>query len=275
MSLVRAAAVAGMFYPGGASTLSREVENLLSVVPSRTAEGELKGLVVPHAGYMYSGSTAANSYSLLKGGQFPTVVIVGPSHREYFDGISVYPGDAYETPLGQVPIDAKARSDLLNASDSISLSEAGHGPEHAIEVQLPFLQKTLGRFSFVPVVMGDQRGEYCQILGDALAAVCQKKKVLLVASSDLSHYHPYDTAVHLDRIVIGDVEKFDPDALLDKLERREAEACGGGPIVAVMYAAKKLGANASRILFYCNSGDVIDNKDAVVGYLSAAFMQRN
>lgn len=275
MGRVREPAVAGMFYPGSRASLSREVDGLLSRAQAKLEQGKLKALVVPHAGYMYSGETAANAYGLLAAGAFPTVIIVGPSHREYFDGVSVYPGEAYETPLGRVFVDVQARSDLLEAGAAIEVSDTGHGAEHAVEVQLPFLQKTLGQFSFVPVVMGDQSGEYCRLLGDALADVGKKHNVLLVASSDLSHYHPYDTAVLLDRKVITDVERFDPDSLLNKLERREAEACGGGPMVAVMYAAKKLGADASQILFHCNSGDVIDKKDAVVGYLAAAFFQRN
>lgn len=275
MHRVREAVVAGLFYPGDARKLLNDVDALLAQSDSSPLPGTLKGLIVPHAGYMYSGATAAKGYSLLKEGEFPVVIIVGPSHREYFDGISIYPGDAYETPLGSIPIDEATRNDLVGANDAIRLSEVGHRAEHAIEVQLPFLQKVLGRFSFVPIVMGDQNGEYCHILSEALASVCHNRAVLLVASSDLSHYHPYDTALLLDRKVIRDVGDFNPGALLDQLERREVEACGGGPMVAVMTAAQKLGANSSRILFYCNSGDVTNQRDAVVGYLSAAFIQRN
>lgn len=275
MPTVRPPAVAGMFYPESASTLSREVDQLMESTKSPRPEGIVKGLISPHAGYMYSGSTAARAYGLLHGETYEAVIVVGPSHREYFYGVSLYPGDAYRTPLGDVLIDKNIRSELENIPKNISISDMGHRGEHSVEVQLPFLQKMLGQFSFVPVIMGDQKRELCSALADQLAGVALRHKILLVASSDLSHYHTYDTAVHLDKKVIRLVEKFDGEGLLDLFEQDEAEACGGGPIVSVMLAARKIGANQSKALFYCNSGDITGEKDRVVGYLSAVLLQVN
>lgn len=275
MLTVRDPAVAGQFYPGDKKSLEQEVDAMLGRARVSVPKGTIRGLISPHAGYMYSGGTAAHGYRLLEGKSFDVVIIVGPSHRDYFEGISVSPGSAYRTPLGDVPIEDTVR-DLLAASDpAIKVSSLGHRLEHSVEVQLPFLQRVLGSFSFVPVVMGDQQRGNCEILAKAISQASARKNVLLVASTDLSHYHPYDEAERLDRLVIEDVEQFKPDHLMDRLESNQAEACGGGPVVAVMKAAALLGATKVKILHHCNSGDIIPQRDAVVGYLSAVIVQPN
>jgi AmmeMemoRadiSam system protein B len=273
MPTVRDPAVAGQFYPGDRKSLEREVDVLLQQAAVSVPEGTIRGLVSPHAGYMYSGGTAAHGYRLLEGKKFDAVVIVGPSHRDYFEGVTLFPGDAYRTPLGEVPIDREVRDALAGAGEVIKISALGHRLEHSVEVQLPFLQRVLGAFSFVPVVMGDQQRRSCDILAGALVKACRRRNVLLVASTDLSHYHPYDEAERLDRVVIDDIACFQPDRLMDHLESNQAEACGGGPVVAVMKAAAQLGASKVKILHHCNSGDIIPQRNAVVGYLSATFLQ--
>ncbi len=275
MSYVRHPAVAGLFYDADPVRLDRTVSELLQESRGKRPGGRLVGLISPHAGYMYSGSTAAKGYVLLEGLKFDTVVIVGPSHREFFNGISIYPGDGFLTPLGEVPIDQEIRDALVSISSSIRSGESGHRAEHSVEVQLPFLQKVLGSFSFVPIVMGNQTRLLCDTLAEALARSLLDRNALLVASSDLSHYHSYDTALSLDRQILEDVEAFDENSLMMKLEQQRVEACGGGPMVTVMKALKKLGADASNVIFYCNSGDVTGEKDAVVGYLSAVFLRTN
>jgi hypothetical protein len=140
-------------------------------------------------------------------------------------------------------------------------------------VQLPFLQRAIKNLSIVPIIIGNQTKENCLALGFAMSVVAKRRKVLLVASTDLSHYHTYDDAVKLDRNVISRVEAFDEHDLMSQIEAERIEACGAGPVVAVMHAAKILGADRSQILSYCNSGDVTGDKSAVVGYLSAAFVQ--
>jgi len=275
MERVRKAVVAGSFYDSDPENLRREIDSLLNEEKAPKLKGLIRGLVSPHAGYMYSGSVAAAAYRILEGSTYEAVLLVGPSHREYFNGVTIYPGDAYQTPLGQIPINNEFRAALSSQSPIIQLSEAGHRAEHCLEVQLPFLQRVLGEFSIVPMIIGNQTKECCLNLGNAIAVVARKRNVLLVASSDLSHYHPYDDAVSLDRQVIHHVEAFDEHELMDRIDDEQVEACGGGPIVAVMRASKLLGANRSHILVYCNSGDVTGDKTAVVGYCSAAFLETN
>jgi len=269
LDAVRRAAVAGMFYPGSAAELAQEIDTLLQRAPRATLHGRPVALVAPHAGYIYSGPTAAAAYALLKGLEYSTVVVVSPSHREYFAGVSVYPGDAYETPLGRVPVDTALRDRLLAISEVVTSSAAGHGAEHAVEVHVPFLQKALGSFRFLPLVMGDQSRETCYALGEDLANVLRNESSLLVASTDLSHFYTALEAERRDGIVLGDLEKFEPERLMGDLEEGQAEACGGGPVVAVMIAARALGARRLRILSHTHSGQITGDCHSVVGYCSA------
>jgi MEMO1 family protein len=272
MGRIRNAAVAGSFYDSEPDRLSREIDFLLNEQKPPKVKGRVRGLVAPHAGYMYSGAVAASAYRLIQGQTYEAVMLIGPSHREYFDGVSVYSGDAYRTPLGDVPVHTELRASLLRQSPVIQLSESGHRSEHCLEVQLPFLQRALGTFSIVPMIIGNQTEEHCMRLGNAIASVARKRDILLVASTDLSHYHPYDAAVELDQQVINDIESFDEHELMSRLVNERDEACGGGPVVAVMHAARLLGANRPLVLQYCNSGDVTGDKSAVVGYCSIAFL---
>ena len=273
--IVRAPAVAGMFYERSPVALGKNIDEMLNRVQLPKVEGTVRAVVSPHAGYVYSGFTAAHAFKLLEGRKYDCVIAVGPSHQEYFDGISIYSGDAYETPLGNVPINHEVRSELLQGEKSIIASVAGHRAEHSLEVQLPFLQCVLKEFSVVPIIMGDQRRQLCEQLSVALLRVMTNKNVLLVASSDLSHFHPYDEAVLLDTRVIQAVERFNPDVFIDELEEKSFEACGGGPIAVAMKTAQQVGANRVKVLHYCNSGDITGDKSGVVGYLAAAFMQVN
>jgi AmmeMemoRadiSam system protein B len=266
---IRKAAVAGMFYPGSAPELAADLESMFAQA-ARPVPGERPiALVAPHAGYVYSGQTAAGAYALLEGIDVATVVVVSPSHREYFPGVTVYPGDGYETPLGLVNVDTAMRDRLLSGSKIVKASRAGHGAEHAVEVHLPFLQKVLGSFLFLPLVMGDQSRETCYSLGEVLGEILQDTSTLLVASTDLSHFHPAGEAERRDRIVLGDLESFAPERLMSDIEEGLAEACGGGPLVAVMVAARSLGASSLRVLAYTHSGNVTGENDSVVGYCSA------
>jgi len=268
---VRPPAVAGMFYPGQPETLRRDVDRMLAEAPAFPDAAKIAALIVPHAGYAYSGFTAAHAFRAVQGLQFDTVIAVGPSHREYFDYVSVYDGRAYATPLGIVEIDAEVRNALVQ--EGLVSSNAGHRAEHSVEVQVPFLQRALASFRFVPLIMGTQHPRVCEALGTALANASQGRRVLLVASSDLSHFHPAEEAAALDHRVVGEVERFHPEELMQGLADDRLEACGGGPIVAVMEAARRLGAAESRILHYCHSGDVTGDRDSVVGYVSAAILR--
>ncbi len=265
----REAAVAGMFYPRSAHELKENIKQLFSQVPPGSSKGRLCGLVIPHAGYMYSGLTAAYGYSQVAKMRFDAVIIISPSHREYFDGISIYDGSAYQTPLGTIQVDAQIRDLLVGNQKHISADIVGHREEHAVEVHLPFLQYLQCTEKFLPVVMGDQRSEYCAALAMQLADVLHNRNCLIIASSDLSHYHSYDEANALDQVTIDDIAEFDFAKLTKDLESGRTEACGGGPITVMLQTARLLGATEARIFHHCNSGDITGERDAVVGYLSA------
>jgi AmmeMemoRadiSam system protein B len=270
---VRKAAVAGSWYPGTAPALAAAVDRHLENADRRATavSGDLVALIAPHAGLMYSGPVAAHAYRLLRGRAFDVAVLVGPSHFVGFEGVSIYRGDGFETPLGTAPIDDACAHALLSGSPVVREHRAAHVREHSLEMQLPFLSRLAPGLPIVPLVMGYQTAETAFALGDALAAALRGRKALLVASTDLSHYHDAATASALDRVVIECVTRFDADGLQAALTLNPEHACGGGPTVAVMRAARLGGARDAVVLNYADSGDVSGDKSAVVGYLAAAF----
>jgi len=275
---IRQPAVAGQFYPAQPDELGKMVDGFLAQAAVPAIPERIVALIAPHAGYVYSGAVAAHSYALLKGRKFERVVVIAPSHYEFFEFVSVYDGDAYATPLGNIPVDKEFAARLAKLSPLIRLSSRGHVPageqgEHALEVQLPFLQRVLGHFKLVPIVMGEQNYEADRALGVALAKMLKGTDTLIVASSDLSHYHPYDDASKMDHKTLKAIEQWDYLSLSENFESRVWEACGGGPIVAAMMAAERLGANQARVLKYANSGDVTGDKSRVVGYGAVALIQ--
>ncbi|MFI5183612.1 MAG: AmmeMemoRadiSam system protein B [Vicinamibacteria bacterium] len=269
---VRKAAVAGSWYPGRASDLRAEVEAYLSLSDAPPRLGPLVGLISPHAGLRYSGPVAAHGYALLRGCPELTVVLVGPSHRLAFDGVAVWARGSFETPLGPIPIDEPLATRILAAAGGLKDDPRPHRDEHSLEMQLPFLQHLVGHLRIVPMLMGRQTREDVDHLAETLGRVLPgRKDVLLVASSDLSHYQSAPVAHRLDAFVVGDVERFDAEGLMGRLESHSGHACGGGPMVAVMKASRFLGATAAVALRYADSGDVGEkDKTRVVGYLSAA-----
>jgi len=267
---IRESVIAGSWYPASPQDLQRAIQKLLSAVPEREAAGDLIALISPHAGYAYSGQVAAYGYGLLKQQKFGTVVIIAPSHHAAFSGVSVYDQGGYRTPLGLVPLDRALIDRLEQRENRIRYVPEAHRREHSLEIQLPFLQTVMPGFKLVPLVMGDQSYATCQWLAEALAHCLRGKSALIVASSDLSHFHPYDEARRLDQAVIEDVRKFDPQNLSYDLARGRCEACGGGPMVTALLTARALGANQAEVLHYANSGDVTGDRTQVVGYLAAA-----
>jgi AmmeMemoRadiSam system protein B len=270
---IRLPAVAGMFYPGSPARLEHDVDAMLEAAAARPLGGRLLGLVEPHAGYMYSGEVAAAGYRQLAPGSVDTVFMVGPSHRAAFPGVAVWDGGAFRTPLGEVPIARPAVAALVAEDPLIARQNAVHAEEHALEVQLPFLQRRLGGFELVPMVMGRQDPATAERLGRALARVAGGPRSLLVASSDLSHYHPYAEAVDLDVRALERVAAFDPEGFLAGVRRGDWEACGGGPIAAVLIAARELGGRRVEVLAYRNSGDVTGDRAQVVGYPACAITE--
>jgi len=271
---VRPPMAAGSFYPADAKQLAGMIDGLLAAAKPAPIK-DLAAIVVPHAGYVYSGHVAAQAYALLKGRPIQRVVVIAPCHIDAFGFSSVFDGDAYDTPLGRVPVDTAFVAKLASMDKRVQRSGRGHGMvngrgEHSLEVQLPFLQRVLKDFKLVPIVMGEQDYGTCRALGVALAKSIQGPGTLVVASSDLSHFHTYDKATQLDRKTLQALEEWDYLSMARNFERRVWEACGGGPIVAAMIAAERLGATEARVLKYANSGDVTGDKSSVVGYGAAA-----
>lgn len=267
---IRPAKVAGMFYPQKKITLEREVALVLENSPEHSFSGHICGIVAPHAGYMYSGGVAARAYRQILDQEIDIVVVISPSHREYFSEVSIYDGYGYSTPLGILPVERELAAELAATNDRIILSEKGHQlDEHALEVQLPFLQKVIDEFKLIPIVMGDQSYENIEALANGLVKVLKGKKYLIVASSDLSHYYNYDRAALLDNVVIEDIRDFDEEKLYRDVKQGRCEMCGSGPVIAMMKACRQLGANRSDVLLYRNSGDVSGERNEVVGYLSS------
>jgi AmmeMemoRadiSam system protein B len=269
--VIRQPVVAGKFYPSNARILRSIIDDFLRMADPPEIKGELIALMVPHAGYSYSGSTAAWGYKLLEGKSFETVVILGPSHSFYYRGCSVYNIGDYKTPLGIVKVNRELCNKIIEEDGQTTYYGPLHQSEHSIEVELPFLQIVLGDFSLIPIVIGERRMATCKGLADALVKVLKTKKVLLIASSDMSHYYEYNIANFIDEKTLRIMQEFSPSKLLDKLDSGDAQLCGGAAVVTAMMVAKKLGADKVKILKYANSGDTAGGKKNVVGYAAVAF----
>ena len=267
---IRESVLAGSWYPASPEELRRTIEGFLSHVPPEDIPGQLTALISPHAGYAYSGQVAAYAYKLLEKRKFATVIVIAPSHHARFSGVSVYDRGGFRTPLGVVPLDYDLIAALEKHDTRIRFLPEAHSLEHAVEIELPFLQVVMPGFKLVPLVMGEQDLKTCKWLAEAIADCIKNKSVLLVASSDLSHFHSYDQAKRLDQVVLDRVAAFDPEGLVQSLDSGKCEACGGGPIAATMLAARQAGATRSRVLNSANSGDVTDDRSRVVGYMAAA-----
>ena len=263
MNQIRPAAVAGAFYSSDAQILNRDLDLLLAQA-SKTATPDPvpKALIVPHAGYLYSGPTAALAYRRLTlgRGEITRVVLLGPAHRVAVRGLALPHVQAFATPLGQVRLDQEACARLLDLKQVV-LSDASHAQEHSLEVQLPFLQKVLGDFALVPLVVGEASAlEVAQVL----ESVWGGTETLIVISSDLSHYLPYAQAQRIDQHTC--------DMILNlQTGISHEQACGGTPINGLLLAAKQHGLKP-ELLDLRNSGDTAGTPDKVVGYAAFAFM---
>jgi AmmeMemoRadiSam system protein B/AmmeMemoRadiSam system protein A len=269
---IREPAVAGTFYPSDAEQLTALVDGLLrDATCGLEPDRDLKAIACPHAGYTYSGGVAAEAFACLRGRSFTTAVLVGPDHYIGFEGIAVYPAGAFRTPLGDAVVDEELADLFLEAGDGVTAAPEAHRREHSLEVLIPFLQRVLPEVRIVPVLMGFRSRSNVEVLANLLSRALDNPKVLLIASTDLSHYHPRDVAKKLDARVTEHVRAFAPTSLWEDLHEGRAEACGGDSLVAVMLGAGIAGAEASRVLSYRDSGDASGETKSVVGYLSAAF----
>jgi len=270
MSDIRPAAVAGSWYSANAEQLGGEVDGYLEAAAATMPISNVVALIAPHAGLMYSGPVAAHAYRQLHDRAIDTLVIVGPSHFVAFEGVAFYGKGGFASPLGVAEIDDVFASDLMAATTVIHEDRGPHRREHSLEMQLPFVRRVAPQARIVPLLVGHQTEATAFALSEALGQVCRNKSVVLIASTDLSHYENSTTARALDAVVLQQVRKFDPDGLQTALRNNPQHACGGGPAVAVMRAARALGATRSAVLNYADSGDVSGDKSSVVGYMAAA-----
>jgi AmmeMemoRadiSam system protein B len=256
MMNVRQPAVAGMFYPAEAEVLREQVDTYLRQADA--GHPAPKAVVAPHAGYIYSGPIAASAYAPVKAlaGRIERVVLLGPAHRVYVRGLAASSAQYFDTPLGRIPLDRKAIDEVVAAFPFVEIFDQAHGPEHSLEVHLPFLQETLGTFSLVPFVVGDAAPDE---VAQVLEALWGAEETLIVISSDLSHYHDYDTAGRLDRAAATAIEHLDPSHL------NQEQACGRIPVCGLMEAARRHGLKAETVDLR-NSGDTAGPRDQVVGY---------
>jgi len=256
MTTVRPPAVAGMFYPSDADALRAEIADCLAAVEPEDGPAP-KAIIAPHAGYVYSGPVAASAYARIRAARHAIrrVVLLGPSHRVAFRGLALPGAAAFATPLGEVPVDADAAA-ALAALPQVQVLPAAHAAEHSLEVQLPFLQTLLGAFTLVPLVVGDAAAEEVE---EALEAVWGGEETLIVISSDLSHYHDYDTARAIDRATSNAIEA------LDERPIGYDQACGRRPISGLLRCARRRGLHATCIDLR-SSGDTAGPRSEVVGY---------
>jgi len=272
---VRPEAVAGKFYPEKPGELRLAVQSYLDDAVLRPVEDPV-ALIVPHAGYVFSGQIAADAFKQVVGKPFSTVIVLGTNHTTAaFRGASVWPRGAYRTPLGQVMIDEKLAQELMASDDRVTFRREMHMQEHSVEVEVPFIQTVLPNAKIVPLIVGSPDYEFCHDLGHAIGQLIKDKPVLIVASSDLSHYPSYDDATVTDRRTLEAIASFDPREVRRVVASEMGRgvpglstcACGEGPILTAMFAARELGAAHAVVVSYANSGDTpLGETDRVVGY---------
>ena len=267
---VKEADLAGSWYPASKEELSRLLQGYLDKARPEKIDGNIFAIISPHAGYQFSAPVAAYGYKLVEGRNIKTVILLGFSHRRPFQGISIYDKGAFRTPLGEITVDTKLASQIAANSPNIRFYPAAFEEENSVEMQIPFIQTVLKGASIVPIAFGGQSFEDAEILAGALAsALKDRDDYLIVASTDLSHYHPYDEANAIDKhmMTLLDIKKV--RELFEEARLGICELCGIMPVTATLLAAQKLGFGNVKVLKYANSGDTFGDKSKVVGYLSA------
>jgi len=274
----RPSPIAGQWYPGDPRALSESVDGYMNAAKPPRISGEVVAVVAPHAGHRYSGPVAGYSFAVLRGLSPDLVAVVSPMHHPYFEPLLTTSHDAYETPLGALPVDQEAVRQLstyLHDELGFGLVPVPRDPEHSLEIELPFLQRALrGGFQLLPVMIREQSASVARGLGRALAKTLQGRDALLVASTDLSHFYPHSQANVFDAEVLRRIEAFDPEGVLQAEAEGKGFACGRGAVAAVLWAAKELGADTVQVLNYATSGDVTGDYSSVVGYGAAVVTRK-
>ncbi len=269
--------VAGAFYPDNPKELSGMLDTFFAKANPQPVKGEIFALISPHAGYGYSGQTAAFGYKLITGKPYKTVIVIGPSHYYGFSGISIYPRGVFRTPLGDITIDDDFTQKLLNKSDDIIFESLAFEKEHSVEVELPFLQKSLSGYKIVPIIMGDCALATCKKLAALLKdAIGERKDVLVIVSTDMYHGYDYEEAERVDNLTLSFIKNMDAEGLYYGLREGKLQLCGGFGVVCTIILSKELGHNICNVLNHTNSAVVTGNKKKgvwTVGYTSCAIDQ--
>ena len=270
---IRSSVIAGTWYPGNKNQLENMIQTFFKQAHKKQSDGNIMGLISPHAGYIYSGQIAAYGYKQLCGYTFDTIVIISPLHQMYVGDYMINTADFYETPLGKIPV---SRDDVQLLKNKIDISFITADGEHALEIQLPFLQIALKDFSILPIMVGKYDVFSCEDIINALADIFKDRKTLFIASTDLHHIPNYEQVVERDKKVVDTLAKFALPEVRDILSGPDCSVCGKVPISIVLDVTQKLGANTLKILKYSNSGDVTGNRQDgqyTVGYVSAAIFK--
>jgi AmmeMemoRadiSam system protein B len=274
---LRPSPIAGQWYPGNASQLARSVDDYIARAKLPMIDAEIIAVMAPHAGHIYSGPIAGYAFAALKGKEFEVVAVVSPMHHPYSYPLLTTVHSAYNTPLGEIPVDRDSIDALdraLKSTLNFGLTPVARDPEHSLEIELPFLQRALaGDFRLLPVMVRDQDVKLMEILGGALAKVLKGKNMLMVASTDLSHFYPQELANKLDAELLRRVEAFDPAGVIRAEDEGVGYACGRGALASVMWAARDLGANKIMVLSHATSGDITGDFSQVVGYGAAVMIR--
>ncbi len=269
MSNIRPSALAGTWYPGNAAQLSRSVDSFIQDAMIAPVPGALVGVIAPHAGHRYSGNVAGHAFKAMQSVEsVDTIAVIGPMHHSYPHRLLTTVHDAYQTPLGDVPVDHDTLK-AIQENCKIPVTAIAKDPEHSLEIELPFLQRLFNSFKLIPIMIRDDSVDVCAALGEALAMVLRERRSLLVASSDLSHFYPQSAAQKLDAYMLAQIESFDPLAVLKAEDEGKGYACGRGAIATVLTAARRLGTMGVQVVKHATSGDVTGDYGSVVGYGAA------
>jgi AmmeMemoRadiSam system protein B len=275
---LRPSPIAGQWYPGQPERLAASVDSYIETAEVPEISGEVVAVIAPHAGHRYSGPVAGHAFAAVRGLEPELVAVISPMHQAYHQSLLTSAHAAYQTPLGTIPIDGEAVNmldELLHKALGYGITPVHRDQEHSLEIELPFLQQALaGDFLLLPVMVRNQSPRVVQALGVVLAEIIKDRNSLLVASTDLSHFYPQETANLLDQEMLRRIESFDPLAVLRAEEQGEAFACGRGAVAAVLWAAQDLGADTVTTLNYATSGDVSGDYTQVVGYGAAVITRQ-
>jgi len=274
---IRTPAVAGMFYSGEKKELKKSIKDCFlhkfgpGKIPPSDVKKKIFGIICPHAGYMYSGPIACHSFYEISSSLPELFIIVGPNHWGIGSNVATMKNCKWQTPLGEVEVDSENAEEISKIANIIEIDNFSHSREHSLEVQIPILQEMYSDFKIIPIVLINQSKKVAYQVGLAMTKIARKKKVMIIGSSDFTHYETNEFAHEQDAALIEPILELDVDKFYDVLQKRNVSACGYGAIASTMIACKELGATKGELLKYATSGDIMGDTNSVVGYGSIIF----